>query len=405
MKSVTLAAITALSAQAALGQGLPRYQVSEIQAPPAVRAGCLPDLAQRTIGASINDFGIVNANFTCFSQFEPTGPAPSATTDFSTFVGAPWISSFELPAGPDSTYTYSYQINNLGQAFGSDTTAMSQVGTRWSLAGGLERVFDAPLCEGLNLNGATSGNSRYVVGWGLRVDPEMGSPYDTLCLVGYWLIRQPGGDVTLGPRNGSAYDINAFDVAVGTSDESAIRMHVPSGEIQVLHAGNPGVQGAIPNDINDRGQVAGHIYEYTSLSDNCPTFSAVRWDRQGNETRLPGLPGAMSSRASAISHDGEVVGDSGPGDYCPYTYNQNERATLWLGSRVIDLNRTIPAGLRVTLAYATSINRRGQILATGYSNDDPISQCPQVRYDSEGQPEVQMLACRNLRVFVLTPRR
>jgi uncharacterized membrane protein len=402
----TLAGLScAMGGALAHGPGLPRYQVSEIHAPPSVRAGCLPELAQSTLGASINDFGIVSANFTCYTQYDPAGPFPSSTTDYSTFVGAPWLSSFELPSSAGSTYTNSYQINNLGQVFGGDNSPTSQVGAKWSLSGGLEHVFDAPSCEGLNINGATSGNSRYVVGWGLRVAPELGSPYDTMCLTGYWLIRQPGGEVTLGPRNGSAYDINAFDVAVGTSDNSAIRMHVPSGNSLVLHAGIDGVHGAAPIDINDLGQVAGHAYDYTTGTFTCARYSALRWDRLGNETSLPNLPGAVSSRASAIGYDGEVVGESGPGDYCPHINNQNERAALWLGSRVIDLNMTIPVSLRVTLSYASSVNRRGQILATGYSNDEPVSQCPDIRYDSAGQLVVQMLACRNMRVFVLTPRR
>ena len=406
MKSAILAATAAaLFAQSAIahGPGLLRYQVNEILPPSSVRAGCLPELAQATLGASINDFGVVSANFSCYTQYDPNGPFPSSTTHYSTFVGAPWLGSFELPASPGSTYTFSYQINNLGQVFGGDNSPTSLTGTRWSLSGGFERVFDEPLCEGININGATSGNSRYVVGWGTRFAPEMGSPYDTLCLISYWLIRQPGGQVTLGPRNGSAYDINAFDVAVGTSENSAIRMHIPSGQTVVLHAGTDGVHGAIPNDINDLGLMAGYAYDYTSA--NCSRFSALRWDRQGNETPLPHLPGAVSSRASAIGYDGEVVGDSGPGDYCPYTFNQNERAALWLGSRVIDLNQTIPASLRLTLVYASSINRRGQILATGYSADDPVSQCPNIIYHPDGEQEMEMLPCRNMRVFVLTPRR
>src|SRR5688572_30158168 len=110
MKPATLVATAAaLFTQATLAHGpaLPRYQVSEIHAPAQVRAGCLPDLAQSTLGASINDLGIVSANFTCYTQFDPTGTFPSATTDYSTFVGAPWLSSFVLPASPDSTWTYS----------------------------------------------------------------------------------------------------------------------------------------------------------------------------------------------------------------------------------------------------------------------------------------------------------
>jgi hypothetical protein len=113
----------------------------------------------------------------------------------------------------------------------------------------------------------------------------------------------------------------------------------------------------------------------------------------------------VSSRANSVGYSGEAVGDSGPGNYCPYTFNQDERAVLWQGTRAIDLNLTIPRHLGITLMYATSINRRGQILATGYENADPLTTCPHPTFDPDTQEQVlQLLPCRLTRVYVLTPR-
>src|SRR5688572_9478807 len=122
----TLAGLSCVAGALAHGPGLPRYQVSEIHAPPSVRADCLPELAQSALGASINDFGIVSANFVCYTQFDPNGPFPSASNGYSTFVGAPWLSSFELPASATNAHAYSYQINNLGQVFGTDIAPRSE---------------------------------------------------------------------------------------------------------------------------------------------------------------------------------------------------------------------------------------------------------------------------------------
>jgi hypothetical protein len=275
-------------------------------------------------------------------------------------------------------------------------------GVRWSVSGGFERLFDEPSCEGLNIASAVAGNARYVVGWGLRSSPD----FPTLCVISRWLIRDAAGVVTLGPLNGSAYDINGFDLAVGTVDNAAVRMHVPSGQIRVLHGSTDSTNGAIPKDINDLGESAGYSFNYPSGDAICARGMALRWDRAGNERVLPHLPGAVSSRAAAAGYDDDAVGDSGPGDYCSFNDNANERATLWRGARAIDLNDTIPRGLRITLVSASSINRHGQILATGFRNSDPLLECPRFVFDPETfMNRVESQPCPRLRVYLLTPGR
>jgi uncharacterized membrane protein len=130
---------------------------------------------------------------------------------------------------------------------------------------------------------------------------------------------------------------------------------------------------------------------------------AVRWERDGRERVLPHLPGAVSSHAFGVGYDGETVGDSGAGQYCSYTDNSGERAVLWLGGRAFDLNTLIPRSAGITLTYAYSVNRRGQITASGYDNDEPLTLCPIVQYDSNGGSSLVAVACHNTRMFVLTP--
>jgi hypothetical protein len=104
-----------------------------------------------------------------------------------------------------------------------------------------------------------------------------------------------------------------------------------------------------------------------------------------------------------VGYDGETVGDSGAGQYCSYTDNSGERAVLWLGGRAFDLNTLIPRSAGITLTYAYSVNRRGQITASGYDNDEPLTLCPIVQYDSNGGSSLVAVACHNTRMFVLTP--
>ena len=120
---------------------------------------------------------------------------------------------------------------------------------------------------------------------------------------------------------------------------------------------------------------------------------------------LPLLPGATSSRAWNVGTDGETVGESGPGEYCEPQNSTNERAVLWRDGKAFDLNHAIPSHLGVTLASANSINRRGQILAFGYRNAEPLLICPRFVFDPEtGQSSFDVtIRCRYQRLFVLTP--
>ena len=383
-----------------------RYRVHEIQPPASLQSGCEPGYARTASIATINDLGVVNGSFTCYTNVvvDPL----SFQYQSGTLVAGPWFDAIALPTStPAQAFTYS--INNRGELFGYEGGPAETGGlfaTRWSLAGGRERIFFDPACENIQFQAAVDGNARYTVGWGLRGDPSLPPPIDQLCISTRWLIRDAAGMETSGPLYGSPSSMNTFSVAVGTSSRSAVRYHVPSGELRVLHAADA-THSAEATHINDLGEVAGRVTRNTDPLQNpqCVPGVAVRWDRDGRERALPHLPGAVASRAYAVGYDGETVGDSGAGEqYCSFTDNATERAVLWKGARAYDLNSLIPRSTRITLTYAYSVNRRGQITAGGYENDEPLAQCATSVIDPDTGGQVVVWApCHNQRMYVLTP--
>ena len=386
------------------GPAVARYRVNELPAPTSLRAGCLENYSASAAIQRINDFGVVNGNFTCYTQVDPAAGTFHARN--AAFVAATWFGAVELPRPADPGFSFGSTINNRGEIFGYETVENGFAGTRWTLSGGHERLFFDPACDSIQVSGAADGNGRYIVGWGLRGDSRLPPPLDALCLRNTWLIRSPDGVETAGPLDGIPAAINSQNVAVGTQDRSAISYHVPTAHVRVLHAADD-AHSAEAYDINDLGEVAGRISQNSSPQESTPQCDpgiAVRWERDGREHVLPNLPGAVASHAYSVGYDGETVGDSGAGTYCQFPDNRGERATLWSGGRPFDLNTLIPRSAGITLTHALSINRRGQISAGGFDNDEPLTQCPQVQFDpSTGEPTFTLIPCHNKRMYVLTP--
>ena len=77
-----------------------------------------------------------------------------------------------------------------------------------------------------------------------------------------------------------------------------------------------------PRGINPRGEVVGN--SFTGGNSFPGTFNtAVLWDRDGNPTLLPPLPGDFSGDATSINPRGDVVGTSFGNIFRPIT------AVLW----------------------------------------------------------------------------
>jgi uncharacterized membrane protein len=406
--SAAIAAAITLACTTALAHGparAPRYSVQEIRPPAAMLAPCLANY-RNSAAARINDLGVVAGTFTCTAQFDPaTG---SSTLAGGPFVWSSWFGGLELRDGdPATCCSFAASINNRGEVFGSDV-GPPFVGVKWSLAGGFETVFpNDPTCDIIKLDIAIAGNGRYTVGTGFRADPNL--PIPGLCLAPSWITRAPSGAITTSLLNAEPRDINAFNMGVGVLErDRAIRLHVPSGALYILHTGNA-LEPALTTDINDLGEVSGYqdFLDPDPRPGVCPvlTSSALRWDRNDRETVLPHLPGATASRALQVGYDGETVGQSGPGQVCEPQLSTNERAVLWRGDKPLDLNTAIAPHLGVTLASAHSINRRGQIVALGHRNDDPQVICPVSVFDPQtGQTTVDVSQlCRYQRVYVLTP--
>jgi hypothetical protein len=227
-------------------------------------------------------------------------------------------------------------------------------------------VFDLESCDQIRFSAAVGGNGRYTVGWGLRGDPSLPPPVDTLCLASRWLIRSAAGVETDGPLYGSPTAINAFDLALGTSNRSAITYHVPTRRTRVLHAADD-AHTANTSDINDLGEAAGWIALNATpgVANQCDPGLAVRWSRSGMENVLPHLAGAVSSRAWGVGYAGETVGESGEGVYCAqHVDGATERAVLW----------------------------------------QPLTTCVEYAYEPEGA-QLAEVPCRRTRVFLLTPTR
>lgn len=380
-----------------------RYRVVEVQPPAAMQSRCVPGYVSGASITKINDFGLFNAVSNCFRKVDPVAPALEYLS--STFVGAPFIGSVELAHAPDTT-SYSYTINNRGELFGYEAPSTGGLyAMRWTLAGGQERIFFDPACDTIQFQAAVDGNGKYIVGWGLRGDPSLPPPVDQLCIKSRWLFRNAAGVETTGPIGGEPSAINANDVAVGMVDRSAVRYHVPSAKLTVLHASDS-AHSIEANEINDLGEIAGRIVTngVPDYWNRCDPGVAVRWERDGRERVLPHLPGAVASHAWGVGYDGETVGDSGAGQYCTFTDNSLERATLWKGGRAYDLNSLIPRNSGITLTYAFSINRWGQITAGGFVNDEPLTLCPSIGYNQDPPGAfLQTVPCHNQHMFILNP--
>jgi hypothetical protein len=183
-------------------------------------------------------------------------------------------------------------------------------------------------------------------------------------------------------------------------------MHLPSQREFVLNAGDE-THAYTPSDINDRGEVVGYLNEVPANDDGsrCGPSTPIFWQRSGAQVTLPKLPGAASARPWSTYANGVVVGESGAGGYCIGISTFDNRAVIWHGSSVFDLNTLIPAGENITLVNAAEINASGVIAASGYRNDDPLRPCPDYATNTEtGVLEMDLtLTCRDLRVYLLTP--
>jgi len=149
----------------------------------------------------------------------------------------------------------------------------------------------------------------------------------------------------------------------------------------------PGFTSTRPEDINNRGQVAGYaMVQVNGVS----TSRAFVWTKTGGYQLLPGLNGSTSNQAMAINDSGKVVGYSGghpvawingsvvdlaPGGV-PYDVNVNgdiagdcaQGACKWTASTGWQLVQTMSG----TQGEALGINADGHVVGWGPINGSTI---------------------------------
>jgi len=159
---------------------------------------------------------------------------------------------------------------------------------------------------------------------------------------------------TLGGTNGFPNGMNNRGQVVGASNLAGDQIFQPflwDGK-NLLALGTLGGDFGQGIAINDAGEVAGGA----DLPGDA-IHDAFLW-RKGVMTDLGNL--GLTSYAHAISASGQVVGASRMAD------GTTVHAFLWEnGGPMIDLNTLIPANSSLTLVFAETINKRGEIGGTG----------------------------------------
>ena len=123
----------------------------------------------------------------------------------------------------------------------------------------------------------------------------------------------------------------------------------------------PGFGDTEAHGINARGQIVGWTNQRRAGGSSL--FRAFEW-QNGHVRDLGTLPGIRDTRAVAINNRGDVVGRL----VGRVVRKSNERAILWRGGRVYNLNDLIPRNTGWILQEAVALNDGGWIIGNGKHN-------------------------------------
>lgn len=241
---------------------------------------------------------------------------------------------------PGGSYSYGYSINGsgvvagYGNASGGAARAYQTVGGTPTDLGVNSSYPNNAIAYGINASGAVVGKSEG--GINARAIEWSGGTASVLDSTDY--------------RNTFAYGVNDSGVVVGYGNKTgkadqALLWSGVGGALTVLPSlADPLGYGSFATGINGSGQVVG-----------ASGLDAVLWSG-GVATDLGNLDPTGYSVANAINAAGLAVGTS-YGDAA-------NRAFLWNGTSMVDLNSLIDPASGFTLVDARGINASGQIVGT-----------------------------------------
>lgn len=187
------------------------------------------------------------------------------------------------------------------------------------------------------------------------------------------ILRELG---TFGGANSEAMAINNLGQVVGRAQRAdgmyRAFLHDPVSPLPVLMVDlgslSPEVA-ATARDINNHGRIVGwSMYRGPVITPTARMqMRAVMWDRSAGTISNLGVlnPLDTASDANAVNSHGQAVGWSGQMLALSSTTRVNQRAFLWDGQQMHDLNALIPPNSGWIIQSAEDINDAGMIAAWG----------------------------------------
>ena len=258
------------------------------------------------------------------------------------------VTDLGTAGGRDS---HAWGVNNLGAIVGSAQTSQGNTTAMLWSAGGVTALTGL---GGANSEAYGINDAGVIVGAGNPTTPPFNAPNRPIV----WKDAVPSDLGTLGGDSGGALAINAASLIAGAS-RTATQPYVQGAlwdHGTIVNLSTPGQLDSAVRAINAIGMMAG-------LAEDLPFggYYAARW--QNNVIgRLPVPEGSMYSYANGINDDGAIVGQM--------DLSFSDRAALWIGSTVWDLNSLLVADRQTRdwrLTSANDINHVGQIVGTAYN--------------------------------------
>ncbi|MDQ6676132.1 MAG: hypothetical protein M3Z09_02415, partial [Acidobacteriota bacterium] len=271
-----------------------------------------------TYGAGINNAGQVTGSF---------GPSNYGAQAFL-YTDGHGLSAI---AGP---YSAGYGINNAGQVTGYSTNGHAFLysnGQTTDLTPSLKSAGSV----GYGVNNAGQVTGAYYI----DINPENGFLYSN-------------GQITDLGGISPGFAINEAGQVTGYAYTALLRQAFLYSDGQMKSLGTLGGRQSEGYGINNAGQVTG-IADTSNSREHAFLYS------NGQMTDLDPSGNYYYSKGLAINSSGQVVGAL----RAPVGPTYDTRAFVYRSGQILDLNDVIDPRLGLTLARATAINDRGQIVA------------------------------------------